>query len=217
MKPHLGKKRRGAIITLPGRSLPVSLMMRFCKELHLSNTMVAGIQPEKYQWYPMPFGVNNQQKACEGMEVAYDILSREIDGFLKWQNLKKEETVLLGFSAGAVMALQLAVRSEEKWAACVSLGGAILEPDKVGPVKNETPLILQHNRNDQTFEWFERYLPMRDALENQGHNVVRMERPYGDHCLYREDALAVSRKLSVILGYSQKYFETKVLPYFQKS
>jgi len=213
VKPPLTTKdRRGAIIALPGRGVPGTIMLRFCKDMELRRTMFAAVEPYKLAWYPQPFGPNDQYAAVAGMENSLEVLQDAIERFMQWQDLKPEETVLLGFSAGSVMALQLAMRSEEKWAACVSLAGAILEPEKVEPAKNETPIILQHNADDDCFKWHERYLPMREALEDNGYAVTRLERPFGRHTLYINDAVNVSKLLAPILGYPKGFAEKYLFP-----
>jgi len=217
VKPPLTlSSRRGAVIVLPGRGIPAPILFRFCREMELRRTLFAAIEPFRLAWYPQPNGSNDQKDACSGLAEAVELVEQELDKFLVWQDLKKEETVLLGFSAGAVLALQIAIRSAERWCACVSLAGAILEPDKVPAAKSDTPIILQHNADDDCFKWFERYLPMRQALEGNGYNVTRLERPFGNHTLYINDAVNVSKLIAPSLGYPEGFYKRRLEPKMQR-
>ena len=217
VKPPLTKHpRRGAVIVLPGRGIPGSVMLRFCRQMELRRTMLACMEPYRLAWYPMPNGAGDQHLACLGLDFAVDMAAKEIKKFLEWQELKMEETILLGFSAGSVVALQLAIRSDQAWGGCVSLGGAILEPEKVAAAKNNTPIILQHNADDECFKWYERYLPMRDALEANGYNVTRLERPFGHHTFYVNDAVNVATLVALTLGYSKSFVKRYLLPKIEK-
>lgn len=215
VKPPLTRhQRKGAVILLPGRGVPGNLMLRFSREMELRRTLLACMEPYRLVWYPQPNGPKDQTMACKGLEVAVEMVSGEIDRFMEWQGLKPEETALLGFSAGSVVALEVAMRSTKRFAACVSLSGAILEPHNVPEAKNETPIILQHNADDDCFKWHERYVPMREALREKGHNLSCLERHFGSHTLYRDDAINVSRLISPALGYpkgfAKKYLDTKI-------
>lgn len=208
VKPPLSRKeRRGAIITLPGRGVPASFMLRFCQAMRLQRTLCAAIEPYRQTWYPMPNGPYDQYHACLGLAYATEFVQKEIEGFLQWQKLAPEQTVLLGFSAGSVVALQLVVSGNKTFAACVSHGGAILEPDKVQAAANKTPIILQHNKNDECFKWSERYVPMRESLLKNGYNVIRLERPFGPHMLYLDDAINVAGLIAPMLGYPKSFVD----------
>jgi predicted esterase len=119
----------------------------------------------------------------------------------------RKHTDLTIVSAGAVVALQVAMKAKEPFAACVSLAGAIFEPDKVKKPINNTPIILQHNKGDFCFDWYERYLPMKDALKKNGYDVTVLERPNGSHTLYIDDAVSVSKLIATSLGYPKWYAE----------
>lgn len=213
VKPPLTlNSRRGAVIVLPGRGVPGPLLFRFCREMELRRTLFAAIEPFRLAWYPQPNGPDDQKLACKGLGVAVEVVESELAKFMAWQGLAKKETILLGFSAGSVLALQLIMRSEEAWGGCVSLAGAILEPKKVPEAKNQTPVILQHNMDDQCFKWDERYLPMKSALEAKGYNLTCLERPFGNHTLYINDAVNVSKVISKTLGYPKGFYKNRLLP-----
>src|SRR6185437_13193709 len=93
VKPPLSRRpRRGAIIALPGRGIPGSFMLKFCRDMKLNRTLLATIEPYRLTWYPMPHGPEDQGHACMGLEYAVSMAKSEIDKFLKWQDLRKEET-----------------------------------------------------------------------------------------------------------------------------
>jgi phospholipase/carboxylesterase len=215
-EPLTTKPRKGCLIILPGRGVPGSLMLHFCREMELRRTLLVSLEPYRLAWYPMPNGANDQKRACMGLPYAVNAVEEGIKRVQAAFGVENRDMALVGFSAGSVVALQVAMRSEQEFAACVSLAGAILEPGKVEPAKNQTPLVLQHNADDECFKWYERYLPMRHALESNGYKVHRLERPFGNHTLYVNDAINVARLIGPRLGYPQKWVEKYLEPKAQK-
>ncbi len=212
-EPKPGRPVKGCIIALPGRGVPGGLMLRYCHMMGLPNTLKVALVPKKRAWYPQPNGPEDQDAAVHGLNhYAVPNVLQAIEKVKKTWDIPQERIALLGFSAGAVVALQIAIESAAPYAACVSLAGAILVPEEVPPAHHQTPIILCHGELDFCFMWWERYLPMRQALTNRGYCVRTMEKPQGEHCLYVDDSLNLGEALAKPLGYSKSFVKKALLP-----
>lgn len=148
----------------------------------MNDSLIVGVTPTQFCWYPMPNGVGDQEEALQGMAHARSLVNGVMDYIEKTFHIPRENTVVLGHSAGAVMAIQTAAHSDRHYAGVISHSGAILDPDGLPLCKNKiTNYLLTHNRNDIIFEWYERYLPMLDALRNKGYPVFSVEENEGHH------------------------------------
>jgi len=193
--------RKGCIIALSGRGASLGMLDEFCHYMEVPQTLVISAEPNELCWYPQPNGANDQALAIKGLELAVDALGKYIAKVQRAFRLRRNKIVLLGFSAGAVMALQMAIRSDKPFAAAISLCGAILEPHKVPEAKNTTPILLRHAADDTCFSWEERYLPMKEALSDQGYDLYVSERNRGGHTVDMEDVEVVSNFVRDILRY----------------
>lgn len=214
--PLSEKPRKGAVICLPGLGVPAFLMLKFARQMELRRTTLVTLEPYKLQWYPRPKGAHDQAQTIKGLPFAVASAQTAVEQVKKALDLTNDQIVVMGFSAGAVVALQLGMQADEPFAATVALAGAVFEPDKVKPAKNDMPIILQHNKDDDCFDWWERYLPMRNALQQKGYNLNLMERPFGPHTLYVNDAVNVSRVIAPLLGYPKGFAKKYLDPKCQK-
>ena len=152
----------GTVILLTGRGGKAETLVLKYKQF-LDKSRLIGIQPI-FEWYPMPNGANDQDEAVKGLAESIQKLKDHIDEIKNQYNLTYEEIALIGFSAGAVMAIQIATVFNETFAFVVSHNGAILEPEEIKECSLKTPIMLIHSKNDDCFSWEERYLPMKEAL-----------------------------------------------------
>jgi predicted esterase len=196
--------RQGCIIGLPGRNIPGEMMERFCKFMSLSNTLAIILEPHRLEWYPQPMGPDNQEEAVEGLKVAITELGKRIGKIQRAFRLRRNQIALMGFSAGAVMAIQVAAKSQQPFAAAVSLAGAILDPDGMSESQNQTPILLRHAIDDECFKWDERYLPMKNSLLEKNYNLYVSEKSEGGHGVSIEDAKVCGRFIAPHLGYNQE-------------
>jgi len=179
---------KGIVITLPGRC---GLGSTFAKGY--ANTfikaMVIGLTPRKLKWYPLPNGANDQDAAVNGIEKSRRAIDKVVNKIENKFGFKRNKIALVGFSAGAVMAIQVAAFSKNPFAAVVVHSGAILEPELLPACKHKgMPFILSHNKDDDCFSWIERYLPMKKALMKKNYRILKtFERKTGNHCIWEQD------------------------------
>lgn len=196
---------KGCLIGLPGRNISATIMQEFCSCMDCDNSLLICPEPKELTWYPQPNGINNQKEAISGMKIALEELDSWISKIQKCFSLTRKEIGIVGFSAGSVMALQLAAITKEQYAAVVSMAGAILDPDDLPEDQSQTPILLRHAIDDMCFSWEERFLPMKKALIEKNYSVFTSEKNYGGHKVSREDAFIIGKFISSNLGYEEIY------------
>jgi len=196
-------KPKGCIIVLPGRHGSAVALMSAYQEAELTDTVLVGMEPEQ-EWYPLPNGVGDQSEAVRGIKKARKALLRHIGLVQRQLGFASRQVALVGFSAGAVMAIQCGLRSREELAGVVAHSGAILQPRKTPAARFiDMPFLLTHNEYDTCFSWHERYLPMKKVLRKRGYYVTTLETndPLMTHGLSRQDVVNAAIFLSGRLGY----------------
>lgn len=176
------------IVLLVGRGQTALNILEQYDYEDFHQSVVVAIEPLK-EWYPCPNGLDDQVEAIEGLKYAVPQLNKLIINLQNQFNLPRNKVALVGFSAGAVMSLQLVSNSTEEFAGVVSHAGAILDPENLPQAKNKTPILLIHAQDDDCFSWDERYLPMKKALENQGYNLTVKESEFGGHYMSSSEAM----------------------------
>jgi len=197
------KKPQSCLLVLPGRGIPGDAMEHFARHVELWKTLIVVLEPQHFEWYPAPNGPDDQEEAVAGQRENLKELQEYLARIERLWEIPREKTAIIGFSAGAVMAIQLCAYSNTRFAGAVCLAGAILEPNELPPAPNDTPILLQHNEDDDCFKWDERYLPMKEALGNKGYNVFHHERDFGGHNISLKEARLTQYFLASKLGYSE--------------
>lgn len=205
-----GNVAKGCLLALPGRNIPGDAMESFCNCIGLDKSLLVVLEPDGLQWYPAPMGPTNQYSAVNAIKEVVSRLDVAVDKIERDWLIKRNKIGIVGFSAGAVVALQMVATSVSPFAGVVSLGGAVLEPDKLAPAPTKTPVLIQANKDDETFKWTERYEPMKAALMKQGYNLFLCERETGGHSVCPSDAKLVNRFLREHLGYTAEKKNTPV-------
>lgn len=182
----------GTILFLPGRDGNAVDIMKYYENVsELKYTRLIAVQPLA-EWYPAPNGPEDQEAAIWGLKLSVP----EFDSFVckleKEFSINRSDIALVGYSAGAVMAIETASVSGNNFAAVVSHSGAILEPSELVVARNKTPILLIHSKDDDCFEWEERYLPMKSALINKKYNVNFIENDNGGHSISYQNIVDAS-------------------------
>ena len=191
----------GALVLLVGRWCKAEdLMAHYRSYSGLNESLIVAIEPA-VEWYHAPVSPDDQSEALDGMEISVPRLDSFLRNIEYGFKVPRMQTALAGFSAGAVMAIQVAANSHDEFAGVVSHAGAILSPENLAISKNATPYLLIHSKNDDCFEWNERYLPMKIALQEKGYFVKTEEKEDGSHAICRDDIVLAATFLSDNLGY----------------
>ena len=180
-------KATHAVILLPGRGHSAEMMLNIFDDLlQLENLVIYSLHPEK-EWYPLPNGINDQIEAVEGLKSNTNSIRDYVFELLKQENISIENTIMIGFSAGAVVALEILTSFQDKFSMIIGHSGAILVPDEIKMSENSTKIVLFHRQDDYCFDWNERYIPMKNALIEKNYNLELHEMLCGSHLIYRED------------------------------
>lgn len=177
------------ILCLPGRGQEGSLFARYYRRItQYSNTLFVGPTPVGLQWYPMPFSSIDQDEAVAGLPKARQAVEAVLKAVVDRFHVPRSKTIITGFSAGGVMAIETATYSDEPFAAVICHNGAILETKDLPLCKHkEMPILLIHNKDDECFSWEERFVPMKTALLNNGYLTYTIENDHGGHYFCFED------------------------------
>lgn len=102
------------------------------------------------QWFPIPWidGSTEEEQAA-GLEAASADLNLFLDGVLAGEGLAPGALALVGFSQGAMMAMQVAPRRTEAVAGVVAISGRLLAPDRLAvEAVVKPPVLLLHGDRD---------------------------------------------------------------------
>jgi predicted esterase len=194
-KNNVGKARK-AVILLPGRGHSAEMMVDIFHDLlDIDNLAIYSIQPE-IEWYPLPNGINDQVQAVDGLKKNIDSIREYILNLLERESLKTEDAILIGFSAGAVVALEILTSYQDKFSLIICHSGAILLPDQIKKSQSNTKVILFHRQDDYCFDWNERYIPMKTSLIEKEYNVDFYEMSHGNHLIYKDDLKIIHELIS---------------------
>ncbi len=127
--------------------------------------------PSGYQWFSLRD--RSDDKLYQGIEESLPILKAYIDENLKKYDLTYKDLVLIGFSQGTMMALQLAPRLPENCFAVIGFSGALVSPNRLNKEAISKPAIfLSHGDEDQVVPLSAHKLSML-ALKNMGFPILQ--------------------------------------------
>jgi len=102
------------------------------------------------QWFPIPWlDGSSEQAAKDGLVAAAEDLNGFLDARLAETGLEPAAMALVGFSQGAMMALQVAPRRDEAVAGVVAISGRLLAPEFLeAQARVRPPVLLIHGDQD---------------------------------------------------------------------
>jgi len=102
------------------------------------------MNPGGFQWFPL--NVDRIAGRIEGADKARPVIVNFLIDLWGQTGLTARDTVLVGFSQGAMMALHVGVSLDQDLAAIIAFSGALILPD--GP-RAKPPIALIHGEFDQ--------------------------------------------------------------------
>jgi phospholipase/carboxylesterase len=125
---------------------------------HLPGTMfLAPDAPERcrnnpmgFQWFPIPWLDGTPEAVAEAAaQAAFQALGGWLDAVALETGIPPERTVILGFSQGTMMALQVGPRRAAPLAGIVGFSGRLLKPELLaGELRSKPPVLLVHGDAD---------------------------------------------------------------------
>jgi phospholipase/carboxylesterase len=123
---------------------------------HLPNTrFMAPNAPQRctnnpmgYQWFPIPWLDGTPEAVAHGQaKAAFAVLDEWLDA--RTRETSPERTVLVGFSQGTMIALQVGLRRPAPFAGIVGFSGRLLEPEALAAeIVSRPPVLLVHGDQD---------------------------------------------------------------------
>ncbi len=106
--------------------------------------------PMGYQWFPIPWlDGSSEEEAEQGIENASEILNDFIDETMAAEGMVPERTVLIGFSQGTMMSLEVGLRRDAQLAGIVGFSGRLVRAEALGEeIKSHPPVLLVHGDLD---------------------------------------------------------------------
>ena len=103
-----------------------------------------------FQWFPIPWIDGSSEAAAKaGLASAAEDLDGFLDRMLAEEGLTPDRLVLLGFSQGAMMSLQVAPRRDKEVAGIVAISGRLLRPEALAAeAVVKPPVLLVHGDQD---------------------------------------------------------------------
>lgn len=105
------------------------------------------INPMGYQWFPLD--VDREISRLAGAPTARAKIMEFLEILWADTGLGPAQTVLVGFSQGAMMSLDVGLRLDTKPIAIVSFSGALIGPEELAKdIKSRPPVCLVHGSAD---------------------------------------------------------------------
>lgn len=121
------RRARAAVIMLHGRGASAEDIVNLADEFAYEDIAYLAPQAAGHSWYPYSFLAPLEQNE-PGLSSAL-LAVAETRQRVEQAGLPAERTVLLGFSQGACLALEFAVRNARRYGGVVGLSGGLIGPD----------------------------------------------------------------------------------------
>ena len=106
-----------------------------------------------FQWFDVSFDGDRLARRQEGVVQARPVLVEFLQDLWSQSGLGPENTILAGFSQGAMMALHTGLSLEQKLMGIIAFSGAFLPPEGFGTVPlAKTPICLVHGDMDDVVD-----------------------------------------------------------------
>jgi len=115
-----------AVVMVHGRGATAESILELAAEFRHPELAYVAPQAAGYQWYPYSFMApmpQNEPGLSSGLARLGEVLA-----LLEAEGIPPERTVLLGFSQGACLSLELAARNARRYGGVVGLSGGLIGP-----------------------------------------------------------------------------------------
>ncbi|WP_411837698.1 alpha/beta hydrolase [Paracoccus sp. ME4] len=128
--------------------------------------------PMGHQWFPIPWlDGSSEVDARISMGQSVGALNDFLDTVLAAEGLSPDRMVLVGFSQGTMMALQVAPRRKAAVGGVVGFSGRLLSPDTLeAEARVKPPVLLIHGDQDEVVP-FDDMAVAGQALQGAGFTV----------------------------------------------
>lgn len=139
-----------AMVMLHGRGASAQDILTLAGELDVPGFSLLTPQAANYSWYPRRF-LDPIQSNEPWLSSALRVMERILDQ-VKAAGITNEKIILLGFSQGACLALEYAVRNPQRYGGVVGLSGGLIgtddEQNELEGSLDSTPVFMGCSQND---------------------------------------------------------------------
>ena len=192
---------RGAVLLLHGRGATADNILTLAAELARPEVAYLAPQAAGSSWYPYRFLApieHNEPGFSSGLAVADALLAK-----LEEAGIPPERQLLLGFSQGACLTLEIAARRPRRYGGVVALTGGLLGPEGTtwsypGSLDG-APVFLGSSDPDPHVPW-SRVEESARAMQALGAEVTLRCTPGMGHTIHPEELDIARRMLDVAIG-----------------
>ena len=189
------EQARGSMILIHGRGSSAADILTLTSYFGRDDLLYLAPEAPSSQWYPLPFMApleRNEPGITNGMHAINDAFA-----ILAQNGIGPAQTVLLGFSQGACLALEYAARHAGRYGGVAGLSGGLIGPDGTpraydGSLES-TPVFLGCSDVDAHIP-LRRVHETREVFERMGADVTERIYPGMPHTI-NEDEIAFVRRL----------------------
>jgi predicted esterase len=188
-----------ALVLLHGRGNSARGILQLAQHLETRNTLLVAPQASDNTWYPQRF-VASISSNEPYLSAALDALDRAMTLALE-AGVATAQTVVLGFSQGACLALEYAVRNPKPYGALVALSGGLIG-ERVDVTRylgklEGVPILMRVHENDPHIP-AGRVQDSATVLQNMGAKVnLQFHAGFG-HQVLPEDIAAINSLLATL-------------------
>ncbi|RDE08797.1 alpha/beta hydrolase [Pelagibacterium lacus] len=111
---------------------------------------VCGGNPFGYQWFPLDLERDRDLSRLVGAATAAPVITAFLEDLWAQTGLGPADTVLAGFSQGAMMALHTGLRLPTALKGIIAFSGLLVSPEKLaGELQSKPPVLLVHGDMDE--------------------------------------------------------------------
>lgn len=175
-------------ILIHGRGASASSILSLQNNLNLKSYALLAPQAPDNTWYPFSF-MATDQKNEPFLSRAIGIIDKLVKELFE-KGFKAENIFFIGFSQGACLALEYAVRHAQRYGAVVAFTGGLigeeLNPEKYFGDFNGTPIFIGASHNDMHVP-LARIEATANLMEKLGAKVKTMIFPDTSHSIRHEE------------------------------
>ncbi|MFG1200974.1 dienelactone hydrolase family protein [Xanthobacter aminoxidans] len=134
-----------------------------------------------------------------GLTASAPLLDAFLDEMLAARRLPGDHLALVGFSQGAMLALDVGLRRTVPPAVIIAFGGALPEAREVGAPRAQPPVVFIHGEDD-TVVPLAHMVATRDRLKALGLSAKSMQRPALGHGVDDDGIIAAGSVLTATLA-----------------
>ena len=194
------ERAKAAMIMIHGRGASAEDMLGLAAEVHQPGFSYLAPQAAGHTWYPNSFLApiaSNEPGLSSGLAIIASLLAQ-----VEEAGIAPEHTILVGFSQGACLTLEFAVRNARRYGGVVGLSGGLIGPDGTprdypGSLAG-TPVFLGCSDRDFHIPQ-ERVKFSAEVLQRLGGNVTARLYPHMGHTVNQDEIQFLQGMMAALL------------------